>query len=133
MILALLAILIVGPFVPNPTLTPGATVPGVNVCGTKWGLDRRHVTPAMRHSVFAAYRVPYEKHALYELDHLIPRELGGADDVANLWPQPWPDAHKKDRLENALHRLVCTGALPLADAQAQIRADWRAAFARYVK
>ena len=38
-----------------------------------------------------------------EIDHLISSELGGADDVQNLWPEaygtsPW-NAHLKDKLE----------------------------------
>lgn len=124
MLLAILAILIVGPFAPNLALTPGATRP-ISVhelCTTKWGQDARHVTLVMRKEVFAAYRIPYAKHALYELDHLVPRELGGVDDIRNLWPEPWEDAHKKDRLENALHRSVCAGTVTLDAAQAQMRA-----------
>jgi hypothetical protein len=123
MVLAILAILIIGPLAPNPRVTPGVARPLSTraLCSTKWGKDARHVTPSMRRQVFAAYRVPYEKHRLYELDHLIPRELGGADDVGNLWPQPWPNAHQKDQLENALHRAVCRGELRLEDAQAQMR------------
>jgi len=122
-ILALLAILIVGPFTPDPALTPGVVRPLTReaVCATRWGADRRHVTDAMRRRVFAAYRIPYAKHALYELDHLVPRELGGADDERNLWPEPWSDAHVKDRRENALHVAVCRGDLRLETAQAEIR------------
>jgi hypothetical protein len=59
--------------------------------------------------------------SLYELDHLIPLELGGApDDVRNLWPEPWPAANVKDRLENRLHALVCTHRLSLLEAQQQV-------------
>ena len=133
MILALLAILIVGPVMPDHALTPGVTRPLTTqqVCGTKWGKDRRAVTLAMRKQVFAEYRVPYEKHALYEVDHLISRELGGADDIQNLWPQPWTgawNAYQKDRLENYLHRQVCSGAMTLERAQTAIRGDWRVSF-----
>jgi hypothetical protein len=124
MILALLAILIVGPFKPDPTLTPGVTtsLTRAAICSTKWGKDARHVTLTMRKQVFAAYRIPYEKHALYELDHLVPRELGGADDIRNLWPEPWSDAHKKDRAENAANRALCRGEISLEAAQAQMKA-----------
>jgi hypothetical protein len=122
-ILALLAILVVGPVAPDPALTPGVVRPlsRAEVCATRWGRDRRHVTPALRRRVFAAYRIPYAKHALYELDHLVPRELGGADDERNLWPEIWSDAHVKDRRENALHGAVCRGELTLERAQAEIR------------
>lgn len=44
----------------------------------------------------------------YEEDHFIPLELGGnPTDPNNLWPQPWPDARKKDAVETRLHRDLC--------------------------
>jgi hypothetical protein len=74
----------------------------------------------------------------YEEDHLIPLDLGGApDDARNLWPQPrvsadgW-NADLKDELESVLARLVCSGRVPLAEAQQAIATDWIAAFRRYV-
>jgi len=54
----------------------------------------------------------------YEEDHLIPLELGGhPTDPANLWPEPWDDAKKKDKLENKLHKKVCKGEMTLLEAQ----------------
>ena len=62
---------------------------------------------------------------------MIPLELGGSNDIRNLWPEPYftnpetgCDAHKKDRLENRLHRLVCVGSMDLKEAQAEIASDW---------
>lgn len=110
---------------PDPHWTPGAVRPltTTQVCGTRWGLDRRHVTLAMRQEVFRRYGIPWSQHAQYEVDHLIPRELGGADDLANLWPQPWPDAHEKDKAENAAHRAVCAGTMRLDVARLSL-ASW---------
>ena len=66
--------------------------------------------------------------AQYQLDHLIPLELGGAPrDISNLWPQPIGYAHTKDTVENALHRLVCDGVISLWVARGLIAIDWRAA------
>jgi hypothetical protein len=122
---------------PHDQLTPGWTRPltRVQVCTTKWGKDRRHVTVAMRKRVFAAYGIPWSSRHKYELDHLVPRQLGGADVEANLWPQPWEGrwtARMKDRLENALHRRVCSGTMTLDFAQEAIRTDWLAAYRPYV-
>lgn len=119
---------------PNPALTPGAGRPmsKATLCSVHWGTDRRHVTTAMKKQVAAAYGLPWADRGKVEFDHLIPRELGGSDSTLNLWPQPWVFAHRKDRVENRLHVLVCLGRLPLAQAQAEIVADWPAAYRRYV-
>jgi hypothetical protein len=67
----------------------------------------------------------------YEEDHLIPLEIGGnPTDPKNLWPEAYdtsiPDggARYKDRVENYLHRQVCTGNLSLDQAQKEIASDW---------
>ena len=120
---------------PNPVLTPGATrgLTTATVCSTKWGLDRRHVTERMKRDVFTAYGIPWETRKDYEVDHFIPRELGGADAVANLWPEKWDGARKKDRLENRLHRMVCAGQMSLTFAVEAITSDWVAAYRLYVE
>lgn len=125
------------PVRPNPELTPGVTrsLTREQVCSIRWGADRRHVTIAMKRQVFEAYRIPWSAHSAYEVDHLISRELGGADDVDNLWPQAWTGAHNarmKDRLENALHRKVCAGEMTLDFAQQVISGDWVAAYRLHV-
>ena len=64
----------------------------------------------------------------YELDHVIPLELGGhPTSLDNLWMEPWPDARLKDKVENALHKAVCDGKVLLVDAQSRILnpAEWR--------
>lgn len=108
-----------------PIHTPGVVNPHANVCGTKWGLDHRKVTEAMKREVARRYGLHRDQikgsGRCCEIDHLIPRELGGADDVDNLWPQPWADAHAKDKRENQLHRDVCAGTVTLKDAQEQMR------------
>jgi hypothetical protein len=133
----LLLLALSGPAVRPHDATPGVTraLSRTAVCSTRWGLDRRAVTVTMKKHVAAAYGIPWDKHSLYEFDHLIPRELGGADDERNLWPQPWTgphNAHMKDRLENALHRKVCAGEMTLAFAQQAIREDWIAAYRLHV-
>lgn len=121
---------------PNLELTPGLArgLTQATVCATRWGLDHRHVTEAMKRQVARRYGIPRSTiraaGRCCEFDHLIPRELAGADAVTNLWPQPWAEARKKDRLENWLHREVCAGRLSLEAAQLQIVDDWPAAYRR---
>jgi hypothetical protein len=133
---------------PDPGLTPGVARTDLTlaqICSTKWGRDARAVTAAMKRQVFKAYGltgnkdlacVPDAHGRRCEVDHLISRELGGADDVKNLWPQacgstPW-NAVRKDRVENRLHVEVCAGRLTLRHAQEDIRTDWTAAYTRTI-
>lgn len=137
-LLALLLSLVAA--LPDHAKTPGVTRPLSRhaICTTKWGKDARAVTEAMKRQVAEAYGLPrtavvgYGRGPCCEFDHLISRELGGADDVRNLWPQPWAEAKQKDRLENKLHALVCSGALPLAQAQHEIATNWQTAYHRYL-
>lgn len=72
----------------------------------------------------------------YEEDHLISLQLGGSPtSPLNLWPEPYagPEgARRKDVVEDALKRLVCSGKMPLADAQTAIRTNWIIAYRKYV-
>ena len=134
---------------PDPSITKGsvAITDKATVCTTKWGKDERHVTLIMKKDVYAQYGTAPGKGVCMwktrtaksgkivreacEVDHLISRELGGADAEDNLWPQPYtqhPGAHEKDWLENELHREVCAGKISLADAQQEIANDWYAAY-----
>lgn len=117
---------------PNPKTTPGAvrTTNTKQVCSTTTG-QFRNTTEAMKKQACAAYGIKdCPKAKVMEIDHLISLELGGADEIANLWPQlavysdGSPGFHVKDKLENDLHRLVCSGKMKLTDAQACIRTDW---------
>ena len=68
-----------------------------------------------------------------EIDHIVALELGGSNDIANLFPEPGSGAdnyHVKDRLENRAHDMVCAGQLSLHTAQVSIAADWEALYRR---
>jgi hypothetical protein len=93
--------------------------------------DREKVASA------AAYAYTGSMHTA-EYDHLIPLELGGdPNDPANLWVEPndRPGAastyNTKDKLENALHRRVCSREMTLATARRAIATNWVAAYMRY--
>jgi hypothetical protein len=132
--------------VPDSEKTPGAVRKGLTkekICSVKWGKDERHVTAAMMQQVFTLYGysgnddpkcVPAGKRRC-EIDHLISRELGGADEVSNLWPQsygssPW-NAVLKDKLENRLHKEMCAGRITLKAARDMLVNDWREAYKQY--
>lgn len=70
------------------------------------------------------------------MDHLISLELGGSNSLKNLWPEsfitePW-NAHVKDRLENKLHEMICSGEIDIKAAQREISTDWIASYKKYV-
>ena len=121
------------------------------ICRTKWGSDERAVTAAMKQQVVDAYSfdqracpITIRKNKCLhraEIDHLIPRSLGGADDVANLWPQCYEPvrkpkrlqawgANRKDRLEKHLHGVVCQAKSEqlLRSYQAKFKHDWIALY-----
>jgi hypothetical protein len=77
-------------------------------------------------------------HPDFEVDHLIPLGIGGADNDANLWPEPrrsiepvW-NAEAKDRLEWRLRALVCSGQLDVRGAQKAIAEDWTEAYRKFI-
>jgi hypothetical protein len=85
----------------------------------------------------AAYGV-HGSPALYEYDHLVPLELGGAvNDARNLWPEPDYERpqgfykNPKDKLENVLKDRVCNAGMGLAQAQRTIASDWVMAYRQY--
>jgi hypothetical protein len=109
---------------PNPKLTPGRVA--------ERDTDRAGVTIAMERKVFARYRLPWARRPEFKIDHLIPRELGGADTIDNLWPQkirakPY-GADRKELLAEVLLQKVRAGKMTLAQAQEEIRRDWIDAF-----
>ena len=63
-----------------------------------------------------------------EIDHIVSLELGGSNDIANLYPEKanaHPGYHVKDKLENKLHDLVCDRTMTLRSVQRQITANWQ--------
>jgi hypothetical protein len=65
----------------------------------------------------------------YEEDHLISLEIGGdGSDPKNLWPEAHAGKYgsfTKDRVENWLHKQICSGAMTPEEAQKGIATDWR--------
>jgi hypothetical protein len=62
-----------------------------------------------------------------EIDHIVSLELGGSNDIANLFPEPGSgkaNYHAKDKLENKLHAMVCSGEITLGAARHGIASNW---------
>ena len=125
------------PLLPDPKLTPGATLPVAtgDICVSGYSKKVRNVPLDVKRQVYAEYGIASHKPGEYEVDHLISLELGGSNSIKNLWPQsyltqPW-NAHVKDKLENELHDEVCSGKIDLPTAQHEIAANWIAAYKKH--
>lgn len=124
--------------IPDPTLTPGATlVMGREQVCKLQNVKNRSVSDALKRKVFANYGIHEAFAKAYEVDYLITPALGGAEDVHNLWPQSYGEtewnAYAKDALEDRLRELVCQGEIDLATAQREIAQNWIAAYKKYVR
>jgi hypothetical protein len=117
---------------PDRRCTPGAYMSGLTravICAAGFRTGPiRHVTDAEKHQVEVEYGMaPRAYGRTIEIDHVVPLELGGSNDAANLFPEPGSGPasyHVKDRLENRLHALVCGGELALATARRAIAVNW---------
>lgn len=123
--------LVVPPILPNEVMTPGVVDQNATkekVCTPGYSSSVRNVPQHVKIESYQEYGIFSHQEGEYEIDHLISLELGGSNDIKNLWPQsfktvPW-NAHLKDKLENKLHQMVCDDLITLEDAQKRISGDW---------
>ena len=113
----------------DPACTPGIvlTTNMSVVCKVGYTKTVRNVSDSTKKKVFAEYGIPYSQHSNYEVDHLISLELGGGNDISNLWPEKSTIKNgslSKDNFENYLHNQVCKGKMTLTEAQAEISSNW---------
>lgn len=127
---------------PNASLAPGATNPEITqqnidetICNRHWSTRKirppEEYTYRLKREQLNEYNEADKNSRDYEEDHLIPLELGGSPtDPKNLWPEayatsiPEGGARFKDKVETYLRGQVCSGAMPLAEAQQRIATDW---------
>ncbi|MFM7029625.1 MAG: excalibur calcium-binding domain-containing protein [Micrococcales bacterium] len=141
------AVVVFSGLMPDPSKTPGALNPNV----TQSNIQQTICVPGFTSTIRppSSYTTALKVHQLrsgyavngdyntgdYEEDHLISLELGGApSDPRNLWPEPYSgnaNARVKDKIENKLHSLVCSGAITLRLAQRMIATNWEDAYIKY--
>lgn len=116
---------------PDASCTPGAAFANATVsqiCKAGYAHSVRNVPQSEKDKVFAEYGVTQHATGTYEIDHLVSLELGGSNDLKNLWAEaalPKPGFHEKDQVEDFLHNQVCSGKMALKDAQTAIAANWK--------
>jgi hypothetical protein len=114
---------------PNRILTPGAilTQDAQIVCKYGYTKGLRYIPAYKKQQVYERYGISPESKD-YVIDHFIPLELGGSNELTNLWPQSWPGYYQKDLVENYLSDEVCQGRMTLPEAQQKISSDWYAVY-----
>ena len=114
---------------PDPACTPGAvlTTNIKTICTVGYTKTVRDVSTATKKKVFKEYGISYSDRSNYEIDHLISLELGGSNDISNLFPESHlitNNSFTKDAFENYLHKQVCSGKISITEAQHEIATDW---------
>jgi hypothetical protein len=123
---------------PETSLTPGAIVDVdfETMCKPGYAKSVRTNIKSMRNQIFFRYNLRYVDRRSYEADHLVPISLGGdPTSILNIWPESrttvW-NAEVKDHLEDVLHERVCSGEVPLKEAQEAFKTNWKGAYVIYV-
>ena len=122
----------------DPRCTPGSrfklATPKL-FCRPGYTAQVRHVTQSTKDRVFAAYNVTVHTGATYEVDHLVPLELGGSNSIANLFPEaasPAPGFHEKDQLENRTHARACADGRDWRTDQRAIAKNWTSLYRKLI-
>lgn len=116
---------------PDPRCTPGSYDPVMTrarICAA--GYHTSTYRPPSSQTTRAKWNVvepAYRQHVTGELDHLVPLELGGSNDMKNFWVEAGRIPNPKDTVENRLHREVCAGRISLRTAQLDIAHNWTTA------
>jgi hypothetical protein len=100
--------------------TPGWT-PSADALG-------QELAPVLR-AAQAAYNVRVPTGGSVLLDHLVPLDLGGSNDVSNLWPMPMEPGiqNMKANTDATVNKAVCAGTVGLAAAQQAMATNWTTA------
>jgi hypothetical protein len=116
---------------PDPACTPGDLMKPLvtkdDICKSGYSSGVRDVPDSEKNAVYAEYGITKHTSGQYEVDHFVSLELGGSNDISNLFPEaasPKPGFHEKDKVENYLHDQVCSGAMTLQTAQIAIATNW---------
>ena len=126
---------------PDRRCSPGAYDPAVRqanvqstICVSGYTATVRNVPASEKSAVYREYGIARHAPYSYEVDHIVSLELGGSNNIANLYPEAYANpsgARVKDRLENAMHAAVCAGTLMLKTAQREIATNWLATYRHF--
>jgi hypothetical protein len=123
---------------PDRRCSPGAYYSGFTkavICAPSFRTGPiRSVPSSEKHAVEVEYGMAPKRYGrTIEIDRIVSLELGGSDDIANLYPEPGSGKasyHVKDKLENRLHAMVCAGQITLSAARRGIASNWETLYTR---
>jgi hypothetical protein len=123
---------------PDRRCSPGAYYAHLTkrvVCGANFHTSAiRNVPQSEKFAVEREYGMAESYYgSRMEIDHIVPLELGGSNDIANLFPEPGSGTanyHAKDALENRAKAEVCDGQLSLGVARRGFATNWEALYRR---
>ena len=118
---------------PDRRCSPGAYYSGLTkavLCSSTFRTGTiRNVPQSEKFAVEREYGMPPKPYGrTIEIDHIISLELGGANVIGNLYPEPGSGVanyYVKDKLENRLHAMVCAGQITLLAARRGIASNWK--------
>lgn len=125
---------------PDRRCSPGAYYAGLTkrvICSPSFHPDTfGNVPESEKNAVEREYGLTARSYgSTLEIDHIVNGELGGSNDISNLFPERavitgLAGYHVKDKLENRLHTMVCDGQISLNAARRQIASNWETLYQR---
>ena len=116
---------------PDPQKTPGDVYRNItekDICVSGYSATVRNVPQSLKKKVYAQYGVAYpQPKGTIEVDHFVSLQLGGSNDIKNLWPEfeePRPGFREKDVVENYIKKQICDGKITIKEGQKAIAEDW---------
>ncbi len=118
---------------PDRACSPGAIYTDATaqiVCAPLYASRALNVSKSTMAAGYRRYGIPIRQRGrLYLIDHIVPLELGGSNDPANLFPQSRSHGFRgKNALERRLHEFVCDGQRKLRPTQRAMARDWVALY-----
>ena len=98
------------PILPDPKLTPGDAfeVSAQDVCTPGYSKRVRNVPQSVKEAVYRENGITAHPPNAFEVDHLVPLELGGSNSIKNLWPESYLTSrpYRSSRLPSGVFALL---------------------------
>jgi len=119
---------------PDRRCSPGAYYAGLTtalLCSPSLHtIGIQDVPESETHAVEAEYGLAPRHGRSLEIDHIISVDLGGSNDIANLFPEKAPGDYVKDELVERVLELVFDVAANCLVAQVGVAGNWQALYKR---